>query len=158
MTYRGHTAAITSVAASTELKQVFSGSLDSTIRVWRLLPPDHDPYSTYNPSLSIQKLVGHTEAIWDLCLLPNQATGPSTHRLASASADGTVKIWTSEGGKAWSLTASVGEFDGVPTCLGVYHENYNQILIGTSGGEIILYDVEKQAKKVVLHCKSPAQE
>lgn len=154
MTYRGHTAAITSVAASTELKQVFSASLDSTIRIWRLPPADYDPYSTYEPSLSIQKLVGHTEAIWDLCLLPNQSSGPLTHRLASASADGTVKIWTSEGGKPWSLSASVGEFDGTPTCLGVYHGDYNKVLIGTSGGEIHLYNVEKQVKEVVFSCKS----
>jgi len=150
MTYRGHTAAITSVTASPELKQVFSSSLDSTIRIWRLLPHDHDPYSSYDPSLSIQKLVGHTEAIWDLCLLPSQSPGPSTHRLASASADGTVKIWTSESGRPWSLTTSVGDFDGVPTCLGIYQSDYNKLLIGTSGGEVHLYNVEKQVKEVVF--------
>lgn len=154
MTYRGHTAAITFVTASPELKQVFSASLDSTIRIWKLLPHDHDPYSSYDPSLSIQKLVGHTEAIWDLCLLPNQSPGPSTHRLVSASADGTVKIWTSEGGRPWSLTTSVGDFGGVPTCLGIYQSDYNKVLIGTSGGEVHLYNVEKQVKEVVF-CKSP---
>jgi len=153
MTYRGHTAAITAVTASPELKQVFSASLDSTIRIWRLLPHDHDPYSSYDPSLSIQKLVGHTEAIWDLCLLPNQSPGPSTHRLASASADGTVKIWTSEGGRPWSLTTSVGDFVGVPTCLGIFQSDYNKLLLGTSGGEVHLYNVEKQVKEVVF-CKS----
>lgn len=150
MTYRGHTAAITSVTASTELKQVFSASLDSTIRIWRLLPHDHDPYSSYDPSLSIQKLVGHTEAIWDLCLLPNQSSGPSIHRLASASADGTVKIWTTEGERDWSLSASVGDFGGVPTCLGLYQSDYNKLLIGTSTGDVHLYNVDKQVKEAVF--------
>jgi striatin 1/3/4 len=158
MTYRGHTAAITSVTASPELKQVFSASLDSTIRIWKLLPHDHDPYSSYDPSLSIQKLVGHTEAIWDLCLLPNLSPGPSTHRLVSASADGTVKIWTSEGGRPWSLTTSVGDFVGVPTCLGIYQSDYNKVLIGTSGGEVHLYNVEKQVKEVVFGTSSACYE
>ena len=152
MTYRGHTAAITSVLASSALQLVFSASLDSTIRIWELPSPDRDPYGSYDPSLSVQKLIGHSEAIWDLCLLPNQSSGQSQSRLASASADGTVKVWTSDGGRPWSLLASAGDFGQgvVPTCLGVYHSDYTRILVGLSDGRVQLYNVEKQVKEVVF--------
>ena len=152
MTYRGHTAAITSVLASSALQLVFSASLDSTIRIWKLPSPDRDPYGSYDPSLSVQKLIGHSEAIWDLCLLPNQSSGQSQSRLASASADGTVKVWTSEGGRPWSLLASVNDFGQgvVPTCLGVYHSDYTRILVGLGDGRVQLYNVEKQVKEVVF--------
>jgi striatin 1/3/4 len=156
MTYRGHTAAITSVLASSALQLVFSASLDSTIRIWKLPSPDRDPYGSYDPSLSVQKLVGHSEAIWDLCLLPNQSQSGTPHRLASASADGSVKIWTSEGGRPWSLLASVNDFGKgvVPTCLGVYHSDYTKLLIGLSDGRVQVYNVEKQVKEIVFRRQS----
>jgi striatin 1/3/4 len=153
MTYRGHTAAITSVLTSPVFGGlVFSASLDSTIRVWRLADPNTDPYASYNPALSLQTLVGHSEAIWDLCLLPTQSASQS-QRLASASADGTVKIWIGEADKPWKLHVSVGDFgEGVvPTCLGVYHSDYTKLLVGLSDGSVQLYNVEQHVKETIFY-------
>jgi WD40 repeat protein len=152
--------AITSVIVSSPLQLVFSASLDSTIRLWRLPSATQDPYGSYDPSFAVQTLVGHTDAIWDLCLLPTQTSAPfarknsvaAPSRLASASADGTVKIWTNEGGKEWTLVSSVGEFGlgVVPTCLGVYHPDYTKLLVGLSDGSIQLYSVDNQVKEILF--------
>lgn len=44
-----------------------------------------------DPSLSIATYVGHTDAIWDIKLFP-----AGRELLASASADGSVKIWDTQ--------------------------------------------------------------
>lgn len=164
MTFRGHTMPVTSVVISSAFSLIFSASLDSTIRIWRVPASDQDPYGSYDPSFAVQTLIGHTDAIWDLCLLPTQSSAPFARknstiqpaRLASASADGTVKIWTNEGGKAWSLVASFSDFgEGVvPTCLGVYHPDYTKLLVGLSDGSIQLHSVDKQTKEVLFNADS----
>lgn len=104
-THRGHTGAVTSLAAC-PLPQnfstggrvlgdgwVFSGGQDATIRVWER--GRVDPKAT---------LDGHTDAIWSICVLPGSSSvvfggdsshfgGPDRMLLASGAADGTVKIW-----------------------------------------------------------------
>lgn len=160
MTFRGHTMPVTSVLVSSTLDLVVSASLDSTIRLWRLPSSAQDPYGSYDPSFAVQTLVGHTDAVWDLCLLPTQSpppygakkNSPAVSRLASASADGTVKIWDNEAGKTWTLFASEGDFGRgvVPTCLGVYHPDYKKLLVGLSDGSIQLYNFETQEKEILF--------
>lgn len=45
ITYRGHSNVVTSVAISAEQNRVYSASLDTTIRVWRLPPDGHGLFS-----------------------------------------------------------------------------------------------------------------
>lgn len=148
LTLRGHTASITALAISTALSTIFSASLDSTIRLWRLPSPTQDPYAPYDGSFALQVLEGHTEAVWDLCLLPPQemaqpGKGPSEGRLVSASSDGTVKVWSLSNGN-WTLQSSFGDFgDGViPTCLSVYNLVFGKLLVGLSSGVVRLYDMD----------------
>lgn len=162
-TYRGHTAPVTSVLISSPLKLVFSASLDSSIRIWTLPDPSRDPYGPYDPSTSVQTLVGHTEAIWDLRLLPSLASfaAPKTAkdpspRLASCSADGSVRIWARNGTSGhWALESTINEFAQgvVPTCLGVHHSDYSKVLVGLSNGLIGLYDVETRRQVATIGCK-----
>lgn len=91
MTYRGHNNVVTSVAISGEQGRVYSAGLDATIRVWRLPSDHHGTFSPVDPSLYITTFVGHTDAIWDFKLSPSSAL------LASASADGKVKLWDTQG-------------------------------------------------------------
>ncbi|KAL7408773.1 Striatin family-domain-containing protein, partial [Mrakia frigida] len=88
ITYRGHTHGVTSVIISSSQQRIYSGSQDSTIRVWKLPSPDHELYSDYDPESCIGVLVGHSDSVWALTLIGT--------RLVSASSDGNVKVWDTE--------------------------------------------------------------
>jgi len=153
VTLRGHTASITALAITTSLQTICSASLDATIRVWRLPPTTHDPYGPYDSASAMQILEGHTDAVWDLCLLSSSGSGRTgavgqrsgEGRLVSASADGSIKIWSlSPGGQSkWTLTSSFADFgDGVvPTCLSVFNLDLSTVLVGLSNGVLKLFDV-----------------
>ncbi|KAK8864188.1 hypothetical protein IAR55_001434 [Kwoniella newhampshirensis] len=166
ITFRGHTAAVTAIEISSILSTIFSASLDSTIRLWRLPAHNHDPYATYDPSFTLQTLIGHTDAVWDICLLPhrdNQVDGGATQkrkgssgnvngptanegRLVSASADGTIKLWESKpSGSGWSLEGSWSDFgEGVvPTCLSIFNLDFGKVLVGLSDGSVRLFDLDE---------------
>lgn len=99
---------MTSVAISASQNRVYSGSLDSTIRVWSLPPDKHDQFAPVDPSRNIATYVGHTDAIWDFKLSPSNH---STTLLASISADKTIKIWDTE--SSGNLLKSSFTFEGV---------------------------------------------
>lgn len=134
---------------------VFSASLDSSIRIWALPENSRDPYGAYDPSTSVQTLIGHTEAIWDLRLLPSRAS-PAAPRLVSCSADGSVRLWARNGKTGqWTLDSTINDFPQgvVPTCLGVYHADYTRLLVGFSNGLIGLYDVDTRRQVATMGCK-----
>jgi len=66
---------------------LYSASLDSSIRVWRLPNPNHTTYAAYDATRSKGVLVGHTDAVWDLALIRDEGV------LVSCGADGAVKVW-----------------------------------------------------------------
>lgn len=149
-TYRGHTAPVTTVTISSAHSAIFSASLDSTIRVWKLPKPSDELYASFDPSAATQTLEGHTDAVWDLVLLPGTADGNGKanedRRLVSCAADGSVKVWSFDS-KKWSLTESwpLGEGDDVPTSLSVYNHDFGQVLVGFSSGLVKLVNVETGA-------------
>lgn len=119
ITFRGHTNVVTAVAISAKQNKVYSASLDSTIRVWSLPSDDRGPFAPVDSSLNIATYVGHTDAIWDFKLSQD-------HLLASASADGTVKIWDTE--SSGNLLKSSWTFDGISTEEGARKERGNLLL------------------------------
>ena len=92
VTFRGHSAAVTCLAVSPNKRRFYSGSLDSSIRVWQLPDRSVEAYPPFEKSVELGCLVGHSQAVWDVALLPDRSDEEG--RLASASADGTVKIWS----------------------------------------------------------------
>ncbi|KAJ1033907.1 hypothetical protein NDA16_000115 [Ustilago loliicola] len=92
VTFRGHSAAVTCLAVSPNKRRFYSGSLDSSIRVWQLPDGSVEAYPPFEKSMELGCLVGHSQAVWDVALLPDRSDEEG--RLASASADGTVKIWS----------------------------------------------------------------
>lgn len=64
-----------------------------------------------DPSLNITSYVGHTDAIWDFKLFPIARN--NTCLLASASADGTVKLWDTQ--TSGQLLKSTLTYNGVNT-------------------------------------------
>jgi striatin 1/3/4 len=93
LTFRGHSGAVTCVVFHPSRDVVYSGSLDATVRAWKVpAGAEHSLYSPHDASLSLGVLVGHTDGVWGLAVVGAEGQ----RRLVSASADGTVKVWDAE--------------------------------------------------------------
>lgn len=77
--FRGHTAAVYSVAFSPDGKRIVSGSADKTIRVWNTLT-------------RVEPFCEHTGAVYSVAFSPNG------QRLVSGSQDKTVIVWDAGNG------------------------------------------------------------
>ncbi|KAL0080781.1 WD40-repeat-containing domain protein [Phycomyces blakesleeanus] len=154
ITYRGHTSVVTAVAISAEQNRVYSSSMDSTIRVWQLPPEGHNSFAAVDPSMNIATYVGHTDAIWDFKLFP--VAREETCILASASADGTLKIWDTQ--TTGNLLKSTWNYDGmvtdsvmssssrdgriVPTSLDFCPTDLSKMIVSYSNAKIKVFDIE----------------
>lgn len=111
-TYRGHALPITSLCISNTTGRIYSASLDSTIGVWAIPAGDGEAYTPFDPAMNIGRLEGHTDGVWDVCLLEQPSTSTETGQsvvkemIATASADGTVKIWDVTPNTAATTTSS----------------------------------------------------
>ncbi|KAG0182211.1 hypothetical protein DFQ29_005266 [Apophysomyces sp. BC1021] len=132
VTYRGHTNVVTSVAVSAEQNRVYSA----------------------DPSLNMATYVGHTDAIWDFKLFP--ISREDSCLLASASADGTVKLWDTQTSgnllkSSWNYNGCIPEdsFDQLrtdqypaPTSLDFCHTDLNKIAVSYANAKIRIFDIE----------------
>ncbi|KAG8790119.1 hypothetical protein FRC17_009007, partial [Serendipita sp. 399] len=149
VTLRGHSEPITSIVVAPHRGFLYSGSLDSTIRVWLIPPPQHSTYSPYEPLTTQGELVGHTDAVWGLAVLREGSL------LVSCSADGTVKVWdiTSTPGAlrlTWGYngvgvdSASGSDEKDVigATTVEAIKTNLKWIAVGYKDGVVKIFDVE----------------
>ena len=101
-TLRAHTAPITALVHSPNRRLLYSASLDSTIRVWHLPAQNRTPYASFEASTGVPAatLVGHTDAVWDILLVPTASSGDASgsNTLISCGAEGSVKVWDVSGG------------------------------------------------------------
>lgn len=134
------------------------------------------------------RLEGHTDGVWDVCLLNSgenygSASGaaasngpdPKKEMLASASADGTVKIWDvsptddalsqSGSGGALRLSWTAAGVDGaedstskpIPTSLAVCQTDMTKLAVAYQDGKIRLFDTETGKLVMTLHAnEAPA--
>jgi len=86
-TFRSHSGPVTCLVMGNSGEQVFSSSLDGTIKMWNLPNSNIDPYDSFDPGVLVRTLVDHKDAVWGLSL---QSQRP---HLLSFSADKTVKLW-----------------------------------------------------------------
>ncbi|CAG8553471.1 17547_t:CDS:10 [Funneliformis caledonium] len=152
MTYRGHTAAVNSVVMESDQRRCYSASMDATIRVWNFPSSKRDTYGPVDPSLNLTTYIGHTDAIWDLRLFP--VPNQNIQLLASASADGTVKIWDTEAEGSplkcsWSYYGVNSEetVNGegrppIPTSVDFVHSDLKKIAVSYQNSIIKLFDIK----------------
>ncbi|PKI84903.1 1,2-dihydroxy-3-keto-5-methylthiopentene dioxygenase [Malassezia vespertilionis] len=85
-TFRGHTAAVTSLAYSKEQQCLYSSSMDFTIRAWPVATAED------RAGAAQSTLIAKTpEIVWNIVLL--QHHGKEDALLASTCADGLVRLW-----------------------------------------------------------------
>ncbi|KAJ2447573.1 1,2-dihydroxy-3-keto-5-methylthiopentene dioxygenase [Coemansia sp. RSA 2424] len=93
--YRGHLAAVTSVAFAEGHDFAYSGSLDSSIKVWSLSSQstpmtDDTTGGGVEACFPVRGFSGHSDAVWDLAL------SPGADLLASVAADATCCLWSTD--------------------------------------------------------------
>lgn len=172
VTYRGHTGPVTSLCltSTSATNRIYSSSLDSTILGWQMPPRDRDTYAPFDSNLNVTRLEGHTDGVWDVCLIAT--AGPSNSHnglssgadvnkeiLASASADGTVKIWdvspqrddlrAASGGAlklSWTAAGTEGSeenaFKPIPTSLALCQTDMTKLAVAYQDGIIRIFDTE----------------
>lgn len=139
----------------------FSGGIDTTIRCWNMPHSTVDPYDSYDPNVLAATLTGHTDGVWSLAYL-----GGNHQQLLSASADGTVKLWSPISKSSASTvgpqqlvktfgyspsSASSTNEDGststnthnvVPTAIDWVYEDPSHMVAGYTNAACIIYDIE----------------
>lgn len=134
-------------------------------------PRDRDTYAPFDSNLNVTRLEGHTDGVWDVCLVSTAgsygsmngtSSGADANKeiLASASADGTVKIWdvspqrdgssNMTSGGALKLSWTAGGTEGseettskpVPTSLALCQTDMTKLAVAYQDGRVRLYDTE----------------
>lgn len=152
-TLRGHSAAVTGLAVAGSQDLFFSGSLDQSVQVWRIPSRERETYDPYDASLQVTQLEGHTDAVWDVAALPLRVK--EEQLLATASADGCVKIWSTDNpGSPLKLSWRFNGVDAAesdaqeakslptPTALAVLPADLKRLAVAYSNATIRIFDVE----------------
>lgn len=140
-TYRGHTSRILTVTICKN--HIFSGAQNGELIRWKVVPDTSsaDQYDKFDSTLLECKYVGHDDAVWAVETVdqPDSAT-----LLCSASADRTIKIWTSTGDNKEPI--GLISLESSPTCIAkipfynVCHSGAD-IAVSSCDGKIRLYDI-----------------
>uniref|UniRef100_A0A1B6DPZ4 Striatin N-terminal domain-containing protein n=2 Tax=Clastoptera arizonana TaxID=38151 RepID=A0A1B6DPZ4_9HEMI len=141
-TFRGHTGPVLCLAMVPTGLQCFSGATDGAIHCWTLPNSNVDPYDSYESSVLSRSLLGHTDAVWGLSILRSQ--------LLSCSADGTVKLWSSQAVK--QLGSYTSEQDGLPTSVDFVRDEGDKMVAAYNSAHCVLYDLE--TTKPILRLES----
>jgi len=142
-TYRGHMGPVLSVDIADDI--CYTGGLDSTIRSWKVPPKNLELYSKYDPTIRQHVFEGHTDAVWCVKAHPLK---DQYHLLASASSDGTVKLWDTESYDLKStldyngLVSEAKEIESNPTYIDWLQTDYSKIIVSYQNSIVKLFDLE----------------
>lgn len=132
-TFRAHAGPVLCLAMGAGgSQQCWSGGLDGTICTWNLPSAGADPYDPYEPHVLGPVLAEHTDAVWALA----HAHG----RLLSASADGTVRLWSPHAPQPLLATLR-SEGDGAPTCVD-FAEYASRAVACYQSADTVAFDLE----------------
>jgi WD40 repeat protein len=143
-TFRGHVRAVTSLAVAefNSRSILITASLDSTVRTWQVPPNTRETYAPY--TVTSRALVGHFDAVWKVCI--QQPNKNQIALVASASADGTVKIWhVTESGEGQLKSSLQTPF--TPTSI-QWHKD--SLLVGYKNGQMVVWDAETASETATI--------
>uniref|UniRef100_A0A4W5JVD2 Striatin 4 n=1 Tax=Hucho hucho TaxID=62062 RepID=A0A4W5JVD2_9TELE len=168
-TFRAHSGAVLSLAMGEDGDSCYSGGLDGTVRCWKIPDINVDPYDNYDPGIESSVLLGHEDSVWSLTY------SATHHRLASCSADGTVRIWDPQNSAPCLsvFNKEKGEHvcfcvcvcvcyistlssppppseHGTPTSVAFVNSDPDQAVVSFDGGETLLYDLNTEQSIMVL--------
>ncbi|KAJ8775479.1 hypothetical protein J1605_016329 [Eschrichtius robustus] len=143
--FRAHRGPVLAVAMGSHSEYCYSGGADARIHSWKIPDLNMDPYDGYDPSVLSHVLEGHGDAVWGL------AFSPTSQRLASCSADGTVRIWDPSGSSPTCLcTFPTASDHGTPTSVAFTSTEPAHIVASFRSGDTVLYDLEAGSALLTL--------
>ncbi|KAJ1950536.1 1,2-dihydroxy-3-keto-5-methylthiopentene dioxygenase [Linderina pennispora] len=135
--YRGHLAAVTSVAFSEGHDYAYSGSLDSTIKVWALPENSQVGDTDSIPCFPVREFSEHTDAVWDLAFDVRRSL------LVSVGADNACHVWSTDAKlKSQPLRRTLPELASTPTATCFVMEDAMQFAVAYANSGINVYDSE----------------
>ncbi|ELR52662.1 Striatin-4, partial [Bos mutus] len=145
---------VLAVAMGSHSEYCYSGGADARIHSWKIPDLNMDPYDGYalfpppadpDPSVLSHVLEGHGDAVWGL------AFSPASQRLASCSADGSVRIWDPSNSSPTCLcTFSTASDHGTPTSVAFTSTEPAHIVASFRSGDTVLYDLEAGSALLTL--------
>ncbi|PNJ41026.1 STRN4 isoform 1 [Pongo abelii] len=146
--FRAHRGPVLAVAMGSNSEYCYSGGADACIHSWKIPDLSMDPYDGYDPSVLSHVLEGHGDAVWGL------AFSPTSQRLASCSADGTVRIWDpSSSSPACLCTFPTASEHGVPTSVAFTSTEPAHVVASFRSGDTVLYDMEAGSALLTLESR-----
>ncbi|XP_057567709.1 striatin-4 isoform X2 [Hippopotamus amphibius kiboko] len=142
--FRAHRGPVLAVAMGSRSEYCYSGGADARIHSWKIPDLNMDPYDGYDPSVLSHVLEGHGDAVWGL------AFSPTSQRLASCSADGTVRIWDPSSSPTCLCTFPAASDHGIPTSVAFTSTEPAHIVASFRSGDTILYDLEAGSALLTL--------
>uniref|UniRef100_A0A3P8VFA9 Striatin 4 n=1 Tax=Cynoglossus semilaevis TaxID=244447 RepID=A0A3P8VFA9_CYNSE len=145
-TFRAHSGAVLSLTMGEEGESCYSGGLDGSVRCWKMPDLNVDPYDNYDPGIESSILAGHEDSVWGLTY------SAVHHRLASCSADGTIRIWDPQNSAPCLLFPTFPTSEhGTPTSVAFVATDPNQVVVSFDAGETLLYDLNTEQSSELIN-------
>ncbi|POY72997.1 hypothetical protein BMF94_3983 [Rhodotorula taiwanensis] len=149
---------------ATGSKVIVSGSLDSTVCIWRYPTAERSTYDPVDELVLLGTIETHGDAVWGIEPLRND-------RFACITADGSVQIWewpTCTLVRSWQYRASNPNLRGsvskkppsvqIPTAMALFdaQDGTEQLVVAFQNGDINLYDpkVSERELRTLVSCES----
>ncbi|XP_016887474.2 striatin-4 [Cynoglossus semilaevis] len=147
-TFRAHSGAVLSLTMGEEGESCYSGGLDGSVRCWKMPDLNVDPYDNYDPGIESSILAGHEDSVWGLTY------SAVHHRLASCSADGTIRIWDPQNSAPCLSVFNKEREHGTPTSVAFVATDPNQVVVSFDAGETLLYDLNTEQSIIALETQT----
>ncbi|CAK6968167.1 striatin-4 [Scomber scombrus] len=147
-TFRAHSGAVLSLTMGEDGESCYSGGLDGTVRCWKMPDLNVDPYDNYDPGIESSVLAGHEDSVWGLTY------SAVHHRLASCSADGTIRLWDPQNSSPCLSVFNKEREHGTPTSVAFVASDPNQVVVSFDGGETLLYDLNTEQSITALETQT----